>query len=703
MKNDFNEKLASKEFTLEIDKNQCIRRILPNIKTVRARTETIGAIADEEAISEKTLTSFFDPKVSGTCTLQDYAAHVFFSSADFPKIKDFKISQQWKRERDHWVWRMDITLQNGPDREIQVDLVLPHPVFPGSGGSGHSRWNLWMPISGAPFDNDYGIKTMHFCKCVDEVTDTPLPLCTLYHASPDLSLGFSYLLPPDQRWYVDFEFRQRISSTRLVFQNIALTSKKKVHLEMWCFSHAGDWRPALGWVREKFPGLLGPVKGQEKVDGNMAYTIPMIPEKRIKDWAGKMNYKWNELFHCQHFGTYAPEEPFDATQFQSPEHPEKGIKGLTYDDLRRYIETCHKNGVNVMSYFNISDCESGLAQKSFRKSIARITNGAELVTWNYYDRKHFTLLMNCDPQYAWFNHVLEQFQLLVKKIPEIDGFFFDQMSYGWIDTAHFDGETFYNNKPAYNLANAYLRALKIVREVFPRPRITGIGNGPFRWQLMEYIDGAMAEGSPRGLGTMAMICPERPTMCLAEGEHAFQTALHYGSWLHVSPYYRYPTTKPLPKDAVALFAMYNPLFEFLPGRKWVYAANPIVTEIKPKNQYLAPLLGHSDKIKSNIFATGWGEYAAVILAVPFGGMVREKYTKDVHVKIKVPGMERLKTAVVFGADYRGYYVIKPALSQNGSVEIVLPKHGAASMIILTESVAKLKKIKNWSKLKEPIL
>ncbi|MCX5642189.1 MAG: hypothetical protein NTY10_02990, partial [Candidatus Omnitrophica bacterium] len=89
MKNDFNKKLAGKEFTLEIDKNQCIRRILPNIQTVRARTETIGAIADEEAISEKTLTSFFDPKVSGTCTIKDCAAHAFFSSADLPKAKDF--------------------------------------------------------------------------------------------------------------------------------------------------------------------------------------------------------------------------------------------------------------------------------------------------------------------------------------------------------------------------------------------------------------------------------------------------------------------------------------------------------------------------------------------------------------------------------------------------------------------------------------
>jgi hypothetical protein len=202
---------------------------------------------------------------------------------------------------------------------------------------------------------------------------------------------------------------------------------------------------------------------------------------------------------------------------------------------------------------------------------------------------------------------------------------------------------------------------------------------------------------------MAMLCPERPTVCLAEGENAFQTALYYGAWLHVSPYYRYPTKEPLPRDAVTLFAMYNPFFEFLAGRKWVYTANPIITEVRPKNEYLAPLLGCSEKIKSNIFVTGWGEYAAIVLAVPFGGMIKGKYTKDVHVKIKVPDMERLKTAVVFGADYRGYYVIKTAVSKDGYAEIILPKHGAASMILLTESMAKFKRIKNWSKMKEPVL
>ncbi len=79
------------------------------------------------------------------------------------------------------------------------------------------------------------------------------------------------------------------------------------------------------------------------------------------------------------------------------------------------------------------------------------------------------------------------------------------------------------------MANMYLRALKRLREYFPGPQMIGMGNAPVRWQLMEFLDGAMAP-----------LSPERPTVLLAEGENAFQNALLYGANLHVSPYYRYP-------------------------------------------------------------------------------------------------------------------------------------------------------------------
>ncbi len=693
--------LLNQRFVMELGKNGCVDEIMPVIKSVSAKIETIGAIADENAIHTEALTCFFDPHVHGDCLVHDELTHNTYSFRHHEQQPgNWLAVQKWFDREDHWEWNLEIIHLDGAEREMSVELLLPHPIFPGAHGPGHSNWELWLPFSQESLGNDYGIRKVHHCKCIDEKTDIPLPLCTLFHSTQDISLGLSYLLPPDQTWYTDFEIDQRNWLTKITFNNLGLVKHGKINLKFWIFSHEGDWRPALGWVRNKFPKILGPVLGQEKLEGNMAYTIPMIPEKRIKDWSQKMHLRWNELFYCRNFGDYFPAEPFDSNHFKMPEHPEWSVDNLTYDDINRYIDMCHKHNVMVMPYFNIGECESEIARNSFPESIARIFNGDELVPWIYYDRRNYNILMNSDPAYPFFDFIMSQFEKLLKRCPGIDGFFFDQMNYGWIDTAHFDGQTFYNNRPAYNMANMYLRALKKTREIFPRPRINGMANGVVRWQMMEYLDGVMAEGDPETLGRLSVLAPERPTICLDEGENAFQMALYYGSWLHVSPYYRYPTTESLPKDALKLFSRYNPLFEFLEGRKWVYTPNPLIVEINSANIYKSPLLNHGERIKSNIFKTSWGEYAIVILALPKGLALKNSNNVSLTVRIKVPENNVLKQAVICGADYKGYSIEKTVKAESGYLEVNVPKHGAATMIILSSNFNTLKSMKNWTKFSE---
>ncbi len=685
-------------FSISISANGCVNEIRPLVNSVCAKIETIGAIADENARPTATLNDFFDPRINGDCLVHDKLTHSAFSFRHHERQPvNWCAEQKWIDNKDYWEWNLEIIYLDGDAREMSVELLLPHPIFPGVPGPGHSKWKLWLPISQESLGNDYGIRKVHHCKCVDEKTDIPLPLCTLFHSTQDVSLGFSYLLPPDQTWYTDFEIDQRNWLTKITFNNLGLVKQGKINLKLWLFSHEGDWRPALGWVRNKFPELLGPVPGQEKLEGNMAYTIPMIPEKRIKDWSQKMHLRWNELFYCRNFGDYFPSEPFDSNHFKTPDHPEWSADNLTYDDINRYIDMCHKHNVKVMPYFNIGECESEIARKYFPESIARIFNGDELVPWIYYDRKNYNIMMNCDPAYPFFDFIMSQFEKLMKRCPGIDGFFFDQMSYGWIDTAHFDGQTFYNNRPAYNMANMYLRALKKTREIFPRPRINGMANGVVRWQMMEYLDGVMAEGDPEVLGRLAMLSPERPTICLDEGEAAFQMALYYGSWLHVSPYYRYPTIEALPKDALKLFSRYNPLFEFLEGRKWVYTPKPLQVEVNSENIYKSPLLNHGEKLKANIFKTSWGEYAIVVLAMPKGLALGNSRHNSLSVKFKVPENAALKQAVIFGADYKGYSVVQPILAEDGYLEFTIPKHGVATMIVLTNDFNHLRSMKKWAK------
>jgi len=688
-------KIGDDRFTMTLEDRDCVRETHPVIDSVEAREVTIGAIGVLDSVEKRRFTSFYDSKVRGDCVIHDERDVQSFSMRAGHSSPDWKSQQQWQFESGRWEWTLNLAHVGGPDRSVSVELKIPHPIFPGAPGSGHSSWYLWAPTNGAPFEHDYGIKSFHHCQCIDEKTDIPLPLFSLYTHGQQADMGFSYLLPPDQTWYVDVTFNQRTWLTVFHFRHIGLFEGAAPTLRLWCFSHEGDWRPALGRAREWFPNLFAPVAGQERIDGNMVYAIPMRPERRIAEWSDKMNLRWHEMAHYSTFGDFAPEEPFNADQFKGPKTPNYAVNDLTYERVNDYIEMCHRHGVAVMPYFNVTDCESELARTRFPESIARLTSGEEMVTWRYYDGVHYTLLMNCDPTYPYFNFVIEQYETLLKRWPDIDGFFFDQVGYGWLDTAHFDGQTYFENKPAYNLVNMYLRAFREIRRRFPRPRIIGMGNGVCRWQLMEFVDGNMAEGFPEFLGSAALLCPERPTICLAEGELAFQSALRYGSWVHVSPYDMASGDEPLPADAVELFAAYGPLIEFLRGRQWVYQPRPIEIQINSPSIYRAPLLGYYDRVPANIFKTPWGGYLTTILAVPTGSFAADDAPGRVTARIRLADAERLKCALIFGADYKGYYIARPEPLEDGRIDVPLPRHGAASMVVLAESLDVINSAGPW--------
>jgi hypothetical protein len=204
---------------------------------------------------------------------------------------------------------------------------------------------------------------------------------------------------------------------------------------------------------------------------------------------------------------------------------------------------------------------------------------------------------------------------------------------------------------------------------------------------------------------MSPLSPERPTVLLAEGESAFQNALLFGANLHVSPYYRYPTTDPLPEEALQLFKAYNPLLEFLRGRRWVYAPNPLEVFWNAPTVYHGFLdqASETPRIKANIFMDADDNYIISIGGVSKGMMIKEDFLNDVNVSVSIPGISQYETAIVMGADYNGYHTLKPNVLHDGAIKLMLPKHGVASMVVLTKDFERLKGKRDWLKFRETAL
>ena len=140
--------------------------------------------------------------------------------------------------------------------------------------------------------------------------------------------------------------------------------------------------------------------------------------------------------------------------------------------------------------------------------------------------------------------------------------------------------------------------------------------------------------------------------------------------------------------------------ELLEGRKWVYAANPLMVQINSGNIYKTSLLNYGENIKANIFKTSWGEYAVVVLALPKGLALKDQRHASLAIKVKVPENDTLRQAVVFGADYKGYSLAKPVSAGDGYLEIAVPRHGVATMVILTNNFNHLRSMRKWTKFSE---
>jgi hypothetical protein len=518
--------------------------------------------------------------------------------------------QQWRAEEDSVAAVVQLHLrEDEAARSVRVRWTLPFPFLPDPGiGSGASVWQVWTAHLNAPF-SDYGHLVFTHGRTPDVASEIALPAVTLFHKEVDL--GFTFFIDQEVPWMTRVELDQRQHLLVFEFSHVGLRPGNSAEIALRFFCHRGCWRDGLAAIQRRFPCATKPLSGNSrKYEGVMAYAIP-TSEKAMGLWADKMGLRFSEILHFDNFGEYAPEEPWDCRNFWTESAPWRKIEGLTWARLREYVRACREQGIGAFLYINFTDCESNLAREKYSRAIVRNERGREIITYVYPDGRRHALMMNPDPQFGFGQAILEQAGRILERVPELDGFHFDQSAYGWIDTAHDDGQTMLDNQPAYNMLMGYRRIGKLFRKLCDEHGKLIEANGVINFRQLEDVDMLMAEQSLAALARYGPICSERGLFYLSSGEQGFQWALKYGAFPHVTPYEWAPQDDmALDPLAAAVYQAYLPINSLLRGATWVLEPNCLEL---PQQQRDENYLGN---ITGNFYRLADGDYLVTLLQAP---------------------------------------------------------------------------------------
>ena len=194
--------------------------------------------------------------------------------------------------------------------------------------------------------------------------------------------------------------------------------------------------------------------------------------------------------------------------------------------------------------------------------------------------------MNSDPALPFGKDITRQIKGMVSRYPDIDGVFLDQACYNFLDTAHDDGMTAIDNRPAYMTGLNYYPHLELLSSLL-HPSKAIIANGPFSIGIMKYVDGYMAEGSGWLCDHLQYYGISKPMFFLVYEsddrniELMFRRCLIYGAGF---------TSYASATGSKDLYDLYLPLLRRMFGRRWVFDANPI----QPPTGYAGGLYRKSD-------------------------------------------------------------------------------------------------------------
>ena len=487
------------------------------------------------------------------------------------------LHEQYRLDQGAIAWHAELVLASGDFRSCAVSYRLPWP----QPLHGMKFWAARSDMPSAPerfaeIALEYG-----------EVTSGILmPALCSYLESPNagllVTMPFDFKTPR-------FSFVSDFRAPDLVmrFDWKALAPGRRAQARLLFRGTQGSWRPALGWLYERYKEYFEPRSTlTDKLWGGHVCGSFDAKETQVRTSAD-LGLAWYEIHgHFTEYGNYYPAESAESRSG----HERQNTAMSTADKMRQTIRHLHAVGAAAIPYIQVSgNLEDTFADSSLAGSSLRNLHG-DLVP--AYPKTH---LMNSDPSLPYGKHITRQIERMVKRYPEIDGVFVDQLCYNMLDTGHDDGITAVNNRPAYMTGFNYFPHLEHLSSLL-HPHRAIIGNGPFGIGVMPYVDGFMAENDSWLCDHFQYLALVKPMFFYMKGkgdrylEFMFQQCLLYGAG-----YTSFPWAAPS-KD---LYRKYVPVLARLFRRRWVFDAQPI---------------GLPVGFQGNVFRGATGSYLASIVS-----------------------------------------------------------------------------------------
>ncbi|GEM_PF-2148789 len=547
-------------------------------------------------------------------------------------INEPVIKAHSKYIRDQKGIKLELILENTGDKVWKKDVTITFDALTKDSMG-------FMALSGAPFNMVDGVVSYCGTKQGNQVVGSAhpsayIPMATVYQSSKDY--GFTITEPMDTPDYLTIDFGHDFPSDQLAMINrdVLIKANSQRVLTYYITVHAGDWRAGLKFVNDKFPKTFQSViKDNSKVDGGM--VIGTRSDKAFLD--GVKGTIYREISVENHdqvvFGNWVPDKPNRKT-----------LK--FYDQLYNQIDDLHRANVAGLLYIQARECKKmDMAKERFAESLLYNSKGEIITSYG------FGAKMTCVEGSAWFKHLVSQSKAILTKIPNGDGFFFDN---SWdkkyakvIDAvakvAHDKGLFFVTNGGSSNSAGS-ADAIMIEGTLYALRGLAYLGLAqPVTFVPINHYNSYGIDGPAEGV--------------IDNFQADLKGCLLYGAYYG----YNWGGTKGFGEESKKIYQDYLPLEANLKGKKW----------------YLVPhALQVPNNVKANIFENGKGELITYITSegYPFRGDILKPFT----VSVRVPNRAIKQVLIRRIEDSKETPV---AFKRNGDrIEIEVVNHSSITML-----------------------